>query len=280
MSIRSISIHRPLAVAAMLILLAAAPAAAQPSGSGGPAGGPVAGGGQDGAGDGSGGGAPRVSRDGREGSLAGGAMSAAEFGAWLDSSREAVRYAAVRPRIRETAAAAIAAGVPAEAFISRIKEAAAKGIPPDTLAAALEADAARWITVAALLRGRDWPPGEERADFYLAAGSSLLNGVGMPALAALVDWAVGAKAAAGRTGAILGTVASMGNAFRWTPETGARLALALAASRLKPGDFPALAELAGRAAAGGVSAQAFMEAAEAVFGAKGGIAELKKRLFP
>lgn len=280
-SIRSLG--RPARALAVLLLFLAATVSAQPSGAGGSAGGTGAGGPPAQAGAGTGDGPQDGStRAGPREAAAGSAspMGATEFGAWLGSAREAARYAAVRDAIRETAFAAIAAGVPAEAFVSRIKEASSKAVPPATLAGALEADAARWMSVAELLRGRDWPPGGERTDFFLAAGGALLNGIGSPVLSALVAWAAGSKAAAGRTGAILGTVASIGNALRWTQETASRFALALAGSRLKTGDLPALAELAVRAASAGVSASAFAEAAESVFLGRGSLADLRKRLFP
>jgi hypothetical protein len=79
--------------------------------------------------------------------------------------------------IEALAFASIAAGVPADAYKLRIKEAVAKGVEPAIVLAALREDAKLWDDIGPLLMDKGWPPSAKAADFYVAAATALRNGL-------------------------------------------------------------------------------------------------------
>lgn len=215
-----------------------------------------------------------------EGSSAGGAR----FSSWFDTSKEGRVLASVREALMGLVTRAMKAGVPYEAFIARIKEAVAKGASPDTVVKALSEDAARWIWIAGLLDGSSWPPASVAPGFYVATASALRNGVDEASVRALVLWARDSGAGAEKAGAALTAAAAVSTALRsgsgglGAGDSGGA-ALLLVRSRLRVGQYQAVADMARRAAAAGVGADRFMAALGATLGTGGSLADLERALF-
>jgi hypothetical protein len=172
---------------------------------------------------------------------------------------------------------ALKAGVPAEAFISRIREATAKGVKPEVLVQALEEDASNWTWLAGVVRGTSWPPNKASREFYLSAAMAFRNGLDRVAVKGVVEWASGSRASAEKTGAAMMTAAAIASRLR-SPSAGGEIALVLARSRLKVGQFPELAELATKVAASGTSAERFLSALGSTIGRGSKLAVLEKAL--
>ena len=205
-----------------------------------------------------------------------------EFDMWLESSREGRLLSSVRDRLLAIAKPALEAGVPMEAFMSRIREAVAKGADKELVIDALEADATRWIWIAGIIRGTSWPPSRSAAGFYIAFSAALRNGLAEAEAHGLVLWARDSRASAEKVGAAMTTAASVAMAYR-AGESGlaARLggsAGILARSRLSVGEYSAIVELASRASSGGIDGWRFMAALEATIGRGRTLAEFEKAL--
>lgn len=198
-----------------------------------------------------------------------------EFMRWLDSYMPGGELETTRARLREMAAVAIEAGVPADAIKARIREAVAKRVSAETMLRAIEEDALRWRWVARLLDGSDWPPDDRAAELYLAVSTALRNGVGEASVAKLIIWAKGAGADAAKAGAALTTAASLSMTFRGAGDA----ALTLLRSRLRVRQYSAVVELAVRARTAGVTPERFMEALEATLGRGGSLRDLERALF-
>jgi len=208
-----------------------------------------------------------------------GSAAIESFGRWLETSREVSSFFPVRYRLLAAAAPAIEAGAPAEAFHIRLREAAAKSASPETAAEALEADAERWTALARSL-GPDWPPAAKSAGFYVSAALAMRNGIGLDAVEAVASWTRSAKASPERAAAALTAAATLRASIAFSPAEAGRAALAVAASRLKVGDFDELALLAERAARSGVTPFLFLAALESTLGSGGKLKDLERRLFP
>lgn len=215
-------------------------------GSGGSAGGP---------GSGSGAGGGYGSLDERDQ-----AAERARFFAWLSSSPEGLRLAEYRAGLEALAAASIAAGVPADAYKLRIKEAAAKGVAPSIVMAALREDARLWDALGAALRDTGWPPAAKAADLYIVSATSLRNGLAFSAVLELLDWAAPARAQSERIGAVLKALTVIAASLPLDAGEAGRAALALAQSRLPVGQFDELTALARAAAARSVPPGEFASA--------------------
>jgi len=200
-----------------------------------------------------------------------------EFMRWLASYLPGGELEATRERLREMAAVAIEAGVPADAIKARIREAAAKRVAAETMLRAMEEDSLRWRWVARLLDGSDWPPDDRAAELYLAASTALRNGVDEASVAKLIIWAKGAGADAAKAGAALTTAASLSMTFRGAGAGDA--ALTLLRSRLRVRQYSAAVELAVRAREAGVTPERFMVALEATLGRGGSLRDLERALF-
>ncbi|MFH2114382.1 MAG: hypothetical protein ABIJ86_07740, partial [Spirochaetota bacterium] len=170
------------------------------------------------------------------------------------------------------------AGVPLEVFMIRMREAMAKNVAPGVFIEALEADASHWIRVAALLGEVDWPPASKAPDFYIAAGNALRNGVDEEAISALIVWALASRGTPERAGAVLMSVSSLAGLMDSVALS--RAAGILAASRLRVGEFDALAALLRRASAVGMTSTELLAAMETVLGGRGTLRSLERRLFP
>ena len=203
--------------------------------------------------------------------------ASANFGAWLSSAREAAGLSVVAARLRLIAEPAIEAGVPVDAFIARIREAVAKGVQPEVLVQALLEDASNWTWLAGLVRGASWPPLEASPGFYVSAAMAFRNGLDRAAVKGVVEWASGSRASAEKTGAAMTTAAVIASLLR-DPGAGGEIALALARSRLKVGQFPEVAELASKVAASGTDSARFMTALESTIGRGSRLSVLKKAL--
>ncbi|OHD28215.1 MAG: hypothetical protein A2Y38_01175 [Spirochaetes bacterium GWB1_59_5] len=203
-----------------------------------------------------------------------------EFDLWLATSKEGARLGSVYERLRKTAAPALTAGVPLEAFKARVREAAAKGAPPDIVAAALEADAARWIWLSNLVRDGSWPPVKTAAGFYLSAASALRNGVSEAAVSDLVTWAKATRAGAEKAGAALTVAAALSAALGTRGGQSDSVARIMATSRLKIGQYDAVTALAYRALATGVNAERFLTVLESTVGQGQPLIDFEKALFP
>lgn len=200
----------------------------------------------------------------------------AEFSSWLSGSPEAARFAGAREALAAMAERAAGAGVPLGAIMLRVREAAAKRVDPETLVAALELDLARWIELAALLRGTGWPPTAHAPEFFVAAGAALRNGLDAASLSELMSWSIRAKAAPERVGAAM--IAAAGLVPALGRSGAARAALALAASRLRPGEFDAAAASLVSASARGARAAELIAALEDVLGRRGTLRDLERRV--
>jgi len=278
---------RPLLLAAAILLAVAVPGFGQGGAPGG-----ASGGAQGGAS--SGGGKPASSETAESGDRArpSGARGGSDgstsvvpaagdaeyrFAAWLESSREGARLADVRERLRLAAGPALRAGAPLDAFVSRVREAAAKGAPPALVADAVEADAARWTWLAGSLAGEDWPPDDAATDLYLAVATAFRNGLDARAVSGVVSWARGSGSRAGRAVAALSTAAAVSAEFGG--EGAGDSARILAASRLGIGRYDDVAALAAKAARAGISAAKFESALAATIGEGGSLADLERSLF-
>lgn len=212
----------------------------------------------------------------RPGAAEGRNLGLAEFSSWLSGSPEAARYAGARDALAAMAERAAVAGVPLEALMLRVREAAAKRSDQAPMLAALGGDLARWIELAALLRGTGWPPAAQAPEFFVAAGAAMRNGIDAASLSELLSWSVQAKAAPERVAAAMIAAAGL------VPVLGrggaGRAALALAASRLRPGDFDAAAALVVSAAARGARAAELLAACEDILGRRGTLRDLERRL--
>ncbi len=203
---------------------------------------------------------------------------AREFDSWLASSKEGARLGSIYERLRESAAPALDAGVPLEAFKARIREAAAKGASPDIVATAMEADAARWIWLAELVRDRAWPPVKTAAGFYLSAASALRNGLGEAAVRDLVIWSAASSITSERAGAALTAAVSLSAALGMRGGQSDSAAVLFASSKLRIGQYDSVAVLANRALAAGISAERFMTILEATMREGRTLADLEKAL--
>ena len=199
------------------------------------------------------------------------------FGDWLSGAKESAKLADVATRLQLIADPAFKAGVPVEAFIARIREAVAKGVKPEVLVQAIEEDASGWTWLAGVVRGASWPPEDASPAFYLSVAMAFRNGLDRPAVKGVVEWASGSRASAEKTGAAMTTGAAIASRLR-NPSAGGEIALVLARSRLKVGQFPELAEIASRAAASGTSAERFLSALESTIGRGSKLAVFEKAL--
>ncbi len=278
---------RPLLLAAAFLLSVAVPGFGQGGAPGGASGGGSSGGGKPAASETAESGdraRPSGARDGSDGSTPGGTSVVPEagdaeyrFAAWLESSREGARLADVRERLRMAAGPALRAGAPLGAFVSRVREAAAKGAPPALVADAVEADAARWTWLAGSLAGGDWPPDDAATDLYLAVATAFRNGIDARAVSGLVSWARESGSRAGRAVAALSTAAAVSAEFGG--EGAGDSARILAASRLGIGRYDDVAALAARAAGAGLGAARFESALASTIGGGGSLADLERSLF-
>ncbi len=272
--------HRSAPLAALfwgmaIVLAFSAPAYAQPSGgSGATAGGdkPV------GIPGGDKGGYPAPA--GRAGLDA--ASGDGDFEAWLGSSREGQRLSSVRERLLAIATQAIEAGVPPQVFSARIREAVAKGVAPDIIVQALDVDASRWIWLAGILKGADWPPARSAPGLYLAAASALRNGLTQQTVGDVVVYARSSGAPAEKAGAALTTAAAITMVYRTgdtMPGVLGDAAMLMIHSRLKVGQYAAIADMASRARSAGIDAGRFIAAMEISLGRGGTLADLERGLF-
>jgi len=201
-----------------------------------------------------------------------------KFDDWLASSTEGARLERVRGQLRKLASAALGAGVPLEAFTARIREAVAKGASPETVVSAIQTDSVRWIWLAGLVDD-SWPPARNEAEFYLAVAAALRNGLGDDAVREIVAWARATRASAGKAGAALTGAAAVSSAFG-VQETGhGSCARTLATSKLRVGEYDAVAALAARAAVAGIDYGRFLAAMEATIGRGLPLSELEGTLF-
>jgi hypothetical protein len=190
---------------------------------------------------------------------------------------EGSRLASVRERLRTLAGPALRAGVPLDAFVSRVREAVAKGAPPVLVAEAIESDAAAWIWLAGILADGTWPPENAATDLYLAVATAFRNGLDTGAVSGLVSWARVSGSRTGKAVAALATASAISSEFG---ASGAGdVARIVAASRLKIGRYDDVAALAARAAASGIGADRFDSALAATLGAGGSLADLERALF-
>jgi len=213
----------------------------------------------------------------------------AKFDDWMSSSKEGVSLSGVRQKLMLLAGPAIAAGVPEEAFIARVREAVAKGAPAEVVVEAMAADAKRWMWLAGVLKGESWPPAALSANFYLATTAAMRNGLDEESVDEVVGWAAGAKASAEKVGAALTTTTAILARFgslklddlsiTSTDPNAGSIVLCLAKSRLRVGQFPEIEEIAARAAALGIDATRFRLALEATIGQGKRLADFEKALF-
>lgn len=272
--------HRSAPLAALswcmaVVLALAAPAYAQPSGGSGSAAGGDRQVGSDG-GDKGGYSLPT----GRVGTDA--ASGVGDFEAWLGGSREGQRLSSVRDRLLAIAAQAIEAGVPPQVFSDRIREAVAKGVAPDVIVQALEVDTSRWMWLAGVLKGASWPPARSAPDLYLAAASALRNGLTQQTVGDVVVYARSSGAPAEKAGAALTTAAAITMVYRSgdsTPGVLGDAAMLMIRSRLKVGQYAAIADMASRARSAGIDAGRFIAAMEMSLGRGGTLADLERGLF-
>lgn len=200
------------------------------------------------------------------------------FESWLGTSKEGLRLRSVYDRLRNSAKPALAAGVPIDAFKARIREAVAKGAAPDIVAAALEADAERWIWLANLIENDSWPPARSAAGFYLSVASALRNGLSETAVRDLVEWAKVSRIAPERAGAALTVAASICTSLGTGSAHFESVARLLAASKLKIGQYDSVTALANRALATGLSADRIVATLEKTLGEGLSFADLEKIL--
>jgi len=259
-----------------LLLALSVPAQAQPSGGSGTGNDkPVGSGGGD-----KGGYSAPAGRGGTD--MAASGSAAADFEVWLSSSREGQRLTSVRERLIAIATPAIEAGVPFQVFSARIREAVAKGVAPDIIVQALEVDAGRWMWLAGVLRGADWPPARSAPDLYLSAASALRNGLMQQAVSDVVTFARSSGAPAEKAGAALTTAAAIVTVYRngdSLPGILGNAAVLMIHSRLNVGQYAAVADMANRARAAGIDAGRFIAAMEASLGRGGTLADLERSLF-
>jgi hypothetical protein len=170
------------------------------------------------------------------------------FSDWFLSSAEGRRLALFRMDIEALAYASIEAGVPADAYKLRIKEAVAKGVEPAIVLAALREDANYWDAIGPLLVNKGWPPTAKAADFYVAAATALRNGLAFSAVRELLEWAAPARAQAERASAVLKAITLIASRIGADAGQAGQLALELMKSRLPVGQFDELAALANAAA--------------------------------
>jgi len=212
-----------------------------------------------------------------------------KFSDWLSTSREGAALSGVKERLTILSAPAIAAGVPEEAFIARVREAVAKGASTEVAVAAIEADAKRWIWLSGLIREESWPPAALSTNFYLATAAAMRSGLDQESIKVVVTWAAGSKASAEKVGAALTSTTTILARLQSRKTDGAGgsqtyldaggIALCLAKSRLRVGQFPDVEELATRAAAAGMDTSRFRLALEATIGQGKKLADLEKALF-
>jgi hypothetical protein len=203
-----------------------------------------------------------------------------EFESWLATSKEGSRLGDVYERLRNSAAPALMAGVPIEAFKARIREAAAKGAAPEIVAAAIEADAMSWIWLANLVKAGTWPPAKTAAGFYLATASALRNGLGETAVRDLVVWCADLHMDPERAGAALTGAVSLSATLGTRGSPSDSVARLLAASKLRIGQYDSVTALANRALAAGISAERFMATLQETLGMGKNLSGLEKALFP
>lgn len=170
------------------------------------------------------------------------------FGDWLAASPEGLRLAEYWADIEALAYASLAAGVPVDAYKLRIKEAAAKGVAPAIVMAALREDARHWDKVGAALWDKGWPPMEKAPDLFIASATALRNGLAFSAALELFEWAAPARAQSERVAAVLKALTLIVASLPLNAGEAGQAALELAKSRLPVGQFDELAGLAAAAA--------------------------------
>ncbi|HAE20777.1 MAG TPA: hypothetical protein DCG47_00415 [Spirochaetaceae bacterium] len=201
-----------------------------------------------------------------------------QFLNWFVSSQEGLRLAAHRADIEALAYASIAVGVPVDAYKLRIKEAAAKGVAPPVVLAALREDARLWDELGNALSDKGWPPAPKAADLYIAAATALRNGLALSVVLELFGWAAPARAQSERVGAVLKALTLIVAKLPMEERDAGRLALELAKARLAVGQFDELAALAGAAAGRSIAPGEFARVCVEVLRLSKPLEELARRL--
>ncbi|HAP43502.1 MAG: hypothetical protein A2087_10090 [Spirochaetes bacterium GWD1_61_31] len=204
----------------------------------------------------------------------------ASLARWLRSASVAAWLGVHGDGLLEQATVAAAAGVPAELFQNRLREAVAKQAQPGQIADSLAVDAANWRFIAGVVAGDRWLTARQRVAFFLAIGTALRNGFAQASLEEAVCWARTARIGADRLAAATAATAGRQAVVAVQPAPTLRLLKALAASRLPTSQFNEALGLLQAAVGSGVNPEVAIMALEGSLAASGNLTALRAALSP
>ncbi|MBL8967671.1 MAG: hypothetical protein JNG85_11740 [Spirochaetaceae bacterium] len=178
------------------------------------------------------------------------AAPAQELAAWFDGAPEAAPYAAARERVLKAAAAA--PDLPEGLLVERLVEGARKRVPPDRLAAALEAEIARLADLSPLFDRAKTDPEAFRE--LLAEGGLLLRaGASRAEIASALAVASPGEEGSRRALAAVSLLVALRARFDLGAAEGSRLAAALVRGAVPRDKFQNLLSVFARWKAQGLS---------------------------
>jgi hypothetical protein len=208
---------------------------------------------------------------------------------WFDRAPEAVTYAPVRPALEAAAARLVAAGLPDDLIAARLVEGSRKRVAPERLAAAIEAEVRRYVSIAETLSSRALLPSRAPEAGKLAAQAELLmrGGASLAELAAALD----AKARNASPRASPDQVALVARALdavaavysvhvRFALEEGEResLAAALSGSSLDNARFPSVLSVFTKYRAAGLASSRICSLCVEILRAGGSLERIEREL--
>ena len=204
---------------------------------------------------------------------------------WLETSEEGRPFASIRERLVTLLRISFEAGVPPDAFFTRIREAVAKGADPETILNAMEIDTNNWIWLSGILKNGNWPPAAVAGNFYIAVSSAFRNGVNKETIRELAEWSRDSKVKAEKAGAALTAAASVFAIFNLNKnydgsENPSSIAIILLKSRLQVRQYYELAGLAQKAYTNNYDIDQFMVIFKNVIQKGGTFNDLSRSFFP
>jgi hypothetical protein len=201
-----------------------------------------------------------------------------DVGAWFDDASHG-QYASAEPRVEQAAGDAARAGVPEGLLIERLDEGAAKQVAAPVLERALQEDAARLATIAALVDGA-FPrlAAGERTDALREGAIALRAGMTADTVGRAIEWTAGSGQEPGRTMAALATVASLGRAVELDDSKQLALVQALVRSREPPSRYGSFVSLLSAARARGLDSGAVVSKTLAALSARGTFLAVQQEL--
>ena len=200
--------------------------------------------------------------------------AAAELETWLGTSRVARPYQGVAERLTRIARDLESTGVPAGALLDRIREGAAKGVDPEVLVSAAEAEAGRLRLASDLLATAGPVEPDLRVQAVSVLSLCLRGGIEPATLAVLLSAGVSDRAGMERALAAGQTVLTLRGITTLGAPALSRLGVALVRGRLPVGAFASVGALFVKARGAGLDDQEATDLMVSVLDAGGGLIQL------